>query len=1020
MNFSIKSFLLISLLLFGTPFLSAQQGSGQIKGTITDATTGDVLIGANVTIKSTSLGCPSDVDGKYIINAVPSGTYTLKVSYIGYRSKETTVEVKGGSTLESNFSLVSQALEGEEVVVTAQARGQRSAINQQLSSNTISNIVSAERIHELPDASAAAALSRLPGVSLQDGDKVVIRGIQAKLNTVLINGIQLPSTNVNDRSTNLGFISSNMLSGIEVIKTLTPDMDANTLGGTVNLRLREAPSGFKTDIFAQGNFNNQDKTTDNYKSWVSVSDRFFDDKLGVFIQGNADRSNGGADKVSAAYGGTYLGGDNWHFGNLNSFTFEDDVNINSTNGASIILDYELPHGKIVMQNTYAHNLTNNITYQEQLYISPNNYIDYHAFRNKYGRDLYISALQGEYNFGDVKAEFTASHSYTNQYTYIRYGDNGENFNFNNHFDNRNNPNNTNEPFIDASGQRVDYNDPARLAFNFDTVYNIKVNPMNADSASLSGWVMMRKENFYQHLYNTSLDITIPVAFSSDFSSKFKVGGKFFRTTRNNIYTSFFTGSGDDDLYANVHNFVPGHYLAKDQEAHKLMFVYIMDKNYASGRGKNFLDGKYDFTYALDRDKYDAFLTQSMTGWDNVIHYANTYANNFDGSEMFSSGYAMGTFDIGSKLTILGGVRYEQYNMKYHAIWDYVTHSVYGDAVPLDTLNRCDRTDNNIFPNVQVHYKVTDWADIRVAYSKGISRPDYNAIAPRTYYAHAEQAYAGNPLLKPAVSTNYDLAVSAYSDKLGLFTISPFYKKIDDMFYYTSIYYSNLSSFNVSFPDSAFFTAVNGSAPNGSDKIGSYINNSSPGYLRGIEFDWQTNFWYLPKPLNALVLNVNYTKTWSDMAYDQVNNSVSTYKDTTTRPGHTIYRNIYISKDTVYHARLLNQADNVLNIALGIDYKDFSARLSFNMQGNVITYIASDAQNREGDQYTGNIYRWDFTIQQKLPIPGLSIMLSGENIFHNPQYTYQKFKLLNSTVPTEQVASVAYYPSIFELTLRYSM
>ncbi|MGD1046614.1 MAG: carboxypeptidase-like regulatory domain-containing protein, partial [Bacteroidota bacterium] len=160
MNFFTKSFLIISLLLLGTPYLSAQQESGQIKGTITDATTGEAMIGANVTLKGTSLGSPSDVYGKYIINAIPPGSYTLKVSYIGYRSKETTVEVKGGATLELNFSILSEAIEGEEVVVTAQARGQHEAINQQLSSNTIMNVVSSDKIRELPDQSAAAAISR--------------------------------------------------------------------------------------------------------------------------------------------------------------------------------------------------------------------------------------------------------------------------------------------------------------------------------------------------------------------------------------------------------------------------------------------------------------------------------------------------------------------------------------------------------------------------------------------------------------------------------------------------------------------------------------------------------------------------------------------------------------------------------------------------------------------------------------------------------------------------------------------
>ena len=73
------------------------------------------------------------------------------------------------------------------------------------------------KLQELPDESAAAALSRLPGISLMNGDQVVIRGIQAKQNLILVNGIQLPSTDVNTRATNLGFISSNMLDGIEVV-----------------------------------------------------------------------------------------------------------------------------------------------------------------------------------------------------------------------------------------------------------------------------------------------------------------------------------------------------------------------------------------------------------------------------------------------------------------------------------------------------------------------------------------------------------------------------------------------------------------------------------------------------------------------------------------------------------------------------------------------------------------------------------------------------------------------------------
>ena len=232
----------------------------------------------------------------------PQDRTQLSVRYIGYKGKEISIEVTPGAMLQYNFLLVSQAVQGQEVVVTAQAQGQKDAINQQLASNTISNVVSSEKIQKLPDENAATALSRLPGVSLMNGDEVVIRGAQAKLNQILLNGVELPSTGMNDRATDLGFISSNMLSSIQVTKVLTPDMDANAIGGVVNLKLRQAPEDFHLDVLSQGNYNGSDHTSDNYKDWISVSDRFFDNKLGVFIQGNADQSDVGDSKGYASYG----------------------------------------------------------------------------------------------------------------------------------------------------------------------------------------------------------------------------------------------------------------------------------------------------------------------------------------------------------------------------------------------------------------------------------------------------------------------------------------------------------------------------------------------------------------------------------------------------------------------------------------------------------------------------------------------------------------------------------------------
>ena len=167
---------------------------------------------------------------------------------------------------------------------------------------------------------------------------------------------------------------------------------------------------------------------------------------------------------------------------------------------------------------------------------------------------------------------------------------------------------------------------------------------------------------------------------------------------------------------------------------------------------------------------------------------------------------------------------------------------------------------------------------------------------------------------------------------------------------------------------------------------------------------------MPGPLSALVLNVNYTKAWSDMDYQQVRNIDSTYID------GRFTRHVYITRDTVRTARLLYQGDDVVNIALGIDYKGFSGRISFNMRGNIITTVGS---RPETDQYTGNVYKWDIALQQKLPIEGLSVALNGTNIFHNPTKTYQDFRRTVDGPILSNLTSTSYYATTFQFNVRYT-
>ena len=999
-------FALAVLIIAVSALATAQQTSGQIEGSISDTLSHDRLTGTNVWIEGTGMGAVTNLDGRYVITNVPPGSYTLIVRYIGYRSKKLHVVVNAGDIVKRDFSLVPEALEGETVLVLAQARGQQEAINQQLSSSTITNVVSSEKIHQLPDANAATALSRLPGVSLMNGDQVVIRGMQAKLNTVLINGIQIPSTDMNDRSTNLGFISSNLLSAIEVMKVLTPDRDANTLGGLVNLRLREAPTGFHGDLFAQGNYNTQDRVSDNYKFWGSVSSRFLEDNLGIFVQGSADRSDIGQDIAAATYG--INGAGSIRYGEapyqMNEFTFQDQWNVITNSSASVIIDYVLPHGKILFSNTFANNLSDNTTFRNRLDLEET-VVGYTLSRDKYGKALMINALQGEYTFGDLKAELSLSHSLSNKYTRVRYGDPGTNFTFENQ---------AHRPFgVDpASGLAINYVSQRRFMTPED-VYGITIDPNDAPGAKVGGWVISRSEAFDQHVYNTALDFTLPVTLSEDITTKIKFGGKFSRSTRANDVESTFKGSSDDDYYNATRSFFPTHQGLS--AANPVLFGDLWDRGFT--RGDYFLKGDYPFKYAYDRDLMDQYMGTSISGWAVARHKPSSERDDWGGAEVYSAGYLMGSFDFGPMVSLIAGGRYEHYNMQYHSKFVYVTHSVYGYANLYDTLNVVDRSDNDFFPNAQLRYRFNEWSDIRLAYSKGIARPDFRAVLPSIYLEPGGAAQAGNTKLRPAISDNLDVMVSVYSGDVGLFTVGGFYKKIRNFFYQTDIFYKNLGYYNASFPDSMTFTALGIKAagmPTPSQRITTFLNNPNPAYVRGLELEWQTNFWYLPVPLNSLVLTVNYTKSWSDMDYQQIRNIDSAYQDPI---NPRITRHKYITIDTVRNARLLFQSDDVINVALGVDYKGFSGRLSFNMQGNIITTVGA---RPEDDQFTGNIYRWDLTLQQQLPIEGFRVIFDAVNLFHNATYTYQKFRRVNDGEILENLQSTAYSPRFIQLSLRYSM
>lgn len=396
--------------------------AGRIKGVVKDAATGDMLPGANIFIDGTSLGIASDFQGNYKIENIPPGSYTLRIRYIGYQEEKQEIRVDPDQTLEINVKLFSATIEGKEVTVTAQAQGQMAAINQQLSSRSIKNIVASDRIKEVPDVNAAESIGRLPGVSLTrsggEGSKIIVRGLSAQYTNIEVDGVRMTGNDL-DRSVDLSIISSEMLDGIELSKSLTPDKDADAIGGTVNLRLKEAEEGLHFNVLSLGGYNNPEKSFNNYKFSGDISNRFFDGKLGILLNLGLGRVIRSSDQFSANY--------TENIGLTNDLyttqaTVGEIKRTRHRSNGSLILDFKTDFMKIKLNN-YFSRMKDDIETRNNLFRFNNN-----DFRLEISDSHPIESIQS-HSLHNAFSLFNTELNFDLSYSDTKLDNNGDQYNF---------------------------------------------------------------------------------------------------------------------------------------------------------------------------------------------------------------------------------------------------------------------------------------------------------------------------------------------------------------------------------------------------------------------------------------------------------------------------------------------------------------------------------------------------------------------------------------------------------------
>src|ERR1035437_6678421 len=277
--------------LFALTAAFSQSGKGVISGTVKDSA-GSVLRGAKIELQPQLRPSTTDGQGEFNLNEVPAGTYSFSISYVGFAPYTGSVTVAAGQTATFDAVLnVSNA--SDEVIVTAdRPRGEAEAINRTLAAENILQVLPAEVIVTLPNANIADALGRMASVTVErdegEAKYVQIRGTEPRLSNTMINGVTIPSPESGVRQIKLDTIASDLVESVEINKTLQANIDADGIGGSVNLVTKTAGEAPTATLYG----------IDGYTPIVGGRTA---DQLG----GTIGKRFGGEKKLGVLIGGTY-------------------------------------------------------------------------------------------------------------------------------------------------------------------------------------------------------------------------------------------------------------------------------------------------------------------------------------------------------------------------------------------------------------------------------------------------------------------------------------------------------------------------------------------------------------------------------------------------------------------------------------------------------------------------------------------------------------------------------------------
>jgi TonB-dependent receptor len=850
---------------------TGQTNSGVITGSVQDST-GKVFVGAKVVIEPSDRQAATDDQGQFRIANVPPGQYTLTATYVGFKPYTETVKVAAGQTASVTAALGVGSAADSVLVTAGRLQGDAEAVNVERMSDQIVQVAPAGVITSLPNTNIADAIGRLPSVSLErdegEGKYVQIRGTEPRLSNLTINGVNVPSLEVKNRNVKMDAIPSNGIERIEVYKTLSADMDADGVGGTVNLI---TPTAREKPTYSLNGTAGYNPLQNGF--WRGGFDGTFghrwgaNKKYGFLLGGTWDRTNRGIDDLEPGVtAGTFNGqniayfnsedfrsynyyrtrygfnsgidvkvtptmtvyarglyADFHDFGDTHVYTPNTSNMISTVNGSTVTF--------FTTDECNAYNIANPPPPGQSPPCSPGFWQYRHYIRRPDQQVFsFLTGARHDLSKDVITYDFAASRGHniggqdfpTTNFGGPGYFENGVNF-----AENLSNPN---RPKIYATDGTNGF-DPTQYA-----AYRSASGSYHATQLNIQGSASLA------HNYTAG-------GHPSTFSMGLKVRNSY-STQRENDTTLLL-----------------GCYFACYQTGPIGMASVVGSYTNPTYYNKSFAINGMAYGPTTSYDKILQAVGSSNDYGEDVAGDSSTwYSSFFNADERITAGYVEDVIFIGS-LRLEGGVRFDNGSTHFLA---YATESSITNAPCFKdpTQNICNgvtpvRADASYFnalPSAALQWQFQKDSNLRVVYSRGVARPNITDLVPATTKDSNQTPYptvaTGNPTLVPTKSDNFDILVEHYFQPLGILQFGYFYKHLTDPIYPVA----NLVYYNGS------ALCAQNSSPDCKQWQAALSINGPNAHIQGIEAQWEQRFSFLPGILGGFGVNANYSHTVSQATF----------------------------------------------------------------------------------------------------------------------------------------------------------